>query len=102
MLYIYIYILFLPSPEHVAFISIEGQPMAFIYRTKTVSNILFPEQIKLKLPPTNKFTLKKKTIQKQEAHVSPAELDERLTCQLFLSRRSWFHSFLNGKMLLTC
>jgi hypothetical protein len=44
----------------VAFISIEGQPMAFIYRTKTVSNILFPEQIKLKLPPTNKFTLKKK------------------------------------------
>jgi len=59
MLYIYIYILFLPSPEHVAFISIEGQLMAFIYRTKTVSNILFPEQIKLKLPPTNKFTLKK-------------------------------------------
>jgi len=77
--------------------------MAFIYRTETVSNILFPEQIKLKLPPANKFKLKKKkTIQKQEAHVSPAELDERLTCQLFLSRRSWFHYFLNGKMLLTC
>jgi len=38
--------------------------MAFIYRTKTVSNILFPEQIKLELPPANKFKLKKKNYTK--------------------------------------